>query len=124
MKNRNIILFSIVLILMVVAVLSLSNNIMSPYVSFEYAVRNQGSYVQIIGMRDKSKPVEYKDGSFSFTIKGEEGDSMVVSHNGAVPLNFDHADRIVLLGKYDRGSGAFLADKVLVKCPSKYSKEQ
>ena len=61
MKNRNIILFSIVLVLLVVAVLSLSNNIMSPYVSFKYAVRNQGSYVQIIGMRDKSKPVEYKD---------------------------------------------------------------
>ncbi len=123
MKSRNIIIFLAVLVSVVVAILSLSDNIMSPYVSFGDAIKKQ-AYVQIIGQRDKSIPVSRENGSFSFVILSEDGDSMRITHAGQIPQNFDHADRIVLLGKYDPAMGAFAADKVLVKCPSKYTKER
>jgi cytochrome c-type biogenesis protein CcmE len=124
MKNRNIILFVAALALLVVAVLSLSDDLMSPYVSFDYARNNADSYVQIIGALDKGAPVQHHQGAFSFTLTGENGETMKARHQGQMPLNFDHADRIVLLGKYDSAATLFEADKVLVKCPSKYSKEQ
>jgi len=41
-------------------------------------------------------------------------------HLGPKPLNFEHADQIVLLGKYSPERDIFEADRVLVKCPSKY----
>ena len=123
MKKRNIIIFSVLLVSVIVAILSLSDNIMSPYVSFKDAVKS-GSYVQVIGKLDKNVPVSHENGSFSFVLTGEEGESMKVVHTGQVPQNFDHADNIVLIGKYDAGAGQFVADKVLVKCPSKYTKQR
>ncbi|MFH2036524.1 MAG: cytochrome c maturation protein CcmE, partial [Candidatus Zixiibacteriota bacterium] len=41
-----------------------------------------------------------------------------VIYNGVVPGNFDQATSIVAVGK--PGDEGFIADKLLVKCPSKY----
>lgn len=45
-------------------------------------------------------------------------DSLQIVYNGVVPGNFDQATSVLVRGK--AGDGAFEADKLMVKCPSKY----
>src|SRR6266498_2570614 len=39
------------------------------------------------------------------------------------PANFEKAISIVAIGHYDAAKGAFMADDMLVKCPSKYQEQ-
>jgi cytochrome c-type biogenesis protein CcmE len=43
---------------------------------------------------------------------------MMVVYDGAKPANFEQADQVVVIGRYE--NGLFVADQLLVKCPSKY----
>jgi len=45
-----------------------------------------------------------------------------VTYYGVVPGNFDQATSVVVKGKAE--NGVFVADQMLVKCPSKYQGEQ
>lgn len=120
MKYRAILIPALGLVFLVIAVLSLSENILSPYVSFATARDRGGSYVQIIGTLDRTNPVVHGEGEFSFRLIETGGEKIDVIHRGVRPQNFEHADQVVLLGSYDISRGIFEADKVLVKCPSKY----
>ena len=51
-------------------------------------------------------------------IIDERGSSLPVQYGGTKPGNFDQADQVVVIGRYQEG--VFLADQLLVKCPSKY----
>ena len=124
MKNKKIIIFIIAIVLFVIAILSLSDNIFSPYVTFQYAKENPAKYVQLIGTRAKDTNVSLYFTGFSFTLTDEKGEELEISHNGVKPQNFEHADQIVVLGKYSLEKKLFEADKVLTKCPSKYQKEK
>jgi cytochrome c-type biogenesis protein CcmE len=120
MKYRNIIIFLVGLGLLVAAVFSLSENILSPYVPFNEAMSSPGKYVQVIGRLDKSAPVVHREGEYSFTVIDKDGTKMSVTHRGVKPQNFEHTDQVVILGTYAAGEKLFEAEKVLVKCPSKY----
>jgi len=122
MKKTRIVIFIIIITLLIVAILSLSDDVMSPYVSFAHAKEHSGSYVQIIGVLDRGTPVKHHEKGLSFTVS-DGASRMKIVHDGPRPLNFEHADKIVLLGKYSLDADVFQADKVLVKCPSKYQKE-
>jgi len=124
MKYRNIIIFIIALGLLVAAVFSLSEDILSPYVPFSEAVSGPGKYVQVIGRLDKSLPVIHREGKYSFTLIDKDGTKMSATHRGTKPQNFEHTDQVVMLGRYRTGDNLFEADKVLVKCPSKYRSKQ
>jgi cytochrome c-type biogenesis protein CcmE len=124
MKYRAILIPVLGLLFLVIAVLSLSENILSPYVPFATARDRGGSYVQIIGTLDSTSPVIHGEGEFSFRIAENGGAKMDVIHRGVKPQNFEHADQIVLLGSYNISRGIFEADKLLVKCPSKYRSEK
>lgn len=123
MKNKRIIIFLAAVALLVTGVLALSDNLMSPYVSFEEAKKNAEAYVQVIGILDRDTPIEQDEQGFSFILKNDSGDKMTVKHFETKPVNFEHAENAVVLGRFDKASDTFLADKVLVKCPSKYQKE-
>jgi cytochrome c-type biogenesis protein CcmE len=120
MKYRNIIIFIIGLGLLVVAVFSLSENILSPYVPFSEAMSSPGKYVQVIGRLDTGASVVHREGEYGFTVIDKDGAKMSVTHRGTKPQNFEQADQMVMLGRYKAGDNMFEADKVLVKCPSKY----
>ncbi len=120
MKYRNVIIFIIALGLLVAAVFSLSEDILSPYVPFREAMESPGKYVQVIGKLDKSLPVAHREGEYSFTLVDKEGTKMNATHRGTKPQNFEHTDQVVVLGRYNASGNQFEADKVLVKCPSKY----
>lgn len=121
MKNKNIVIFVIALLCLVVALYSMSGGIISPYVPFKTAQAKAGSQFQVIGSVLKEKEMAFRDGIFSFTLRDKEGTVMTVHYRGPRPLNFEHSEKAVVVGSYDRGGGVFMAEKLLVKCPSKYT---
>jgi cytochrome c-type biogenesis protein CcmE len=122
--NKKILVFIIGLILLVTAIISLSDDLFSPYVTFEYAQKHPGKYVQVIGKRAVDAEVIHSESGFTFTMIDEAGSRLTAFHNGVKPQNFEHTEQIVALGKYSADNKIFEADKVLVKCPSKYEKEK
>jgi cytochrome c-type biogenesis protein CcmE len=91
----------------------------TPYVDFNRA-RSMKSNVQVLG-RVSHDDVSYDgaSGVFSFYITDENGDRMLVSYAGTKPGNFEQAESVVCVGKY--ADGKFIANNILVKCPSKYN---
>lgn len=124
MRYRNIIIFIIALVLLVVAVFSLSEDILSPYVSFKEAMERPGKYVQVIGKLNKTVPIAHREGEYGFALIDNDGTKMSAIHRGTKPQNFEHTEQVVILGRYNADSNLFEADKVLVKCPSKYRGKQ
>ena len=90
-----------------------------------YAIRSYyahpGKYVQVIGKRAKSDVIDHDEKGFSFSMKDDSGAILNVYHAGVKPLNFEHTEQVVALGKFSGENSIFVADKILVKCPSKYS---
>jgi len=95
----------------------------TPYVGIAEA-RQSKSNVQVKGLLDKSSPSPHMEGEdFVFVLQDEEsGETMPVRYHGARPDQFDQAHHIVAIGKYREG--AFHANKLLIKCPSKYEQER
>jgi cytochrome c-type biogenesis protein CcmE len=97
------------------------------YVSIDEAERSP-RMVQVLGKIDFSK-VNYntdkKRLEFAVfdaqTVDSLTAKRMPVYFYGVVPGNFDQAKSVVLKGKCDQG--VFVADQMLVKCPSKYQGE-
>jgi cytochrome c-type biogenesis protein CcmE len=124
MNKRNITIFIIALALLGAAVFFISDNILSPYVTIKEAMRNSDKHVQIIGRLDKSVAVAHREGGFTFTVIDKDESKMKVMYRGIKPQNFDHTEQIVLLGNYSPQDQMFIADNILVKCPSKYRRSQ
>jgi cytochrome c-type biogenesis protein CcmE len=94
---------------------------LTPYVSYADA-RAMTRTVQVAGALDKGSS-SYEDASSSllFTLRDpKSGETMRVRYRGLKPANFEEAISIVAIGRYDAGAGEMEADKLLVKCPSKY----
>lgn len=124
MKNKKILIFIIAVVLLVIAIISLSDDLFSPYVTFQYAEKHPGKYVQIIGSLAKDSEVKLDTAGYSFTLVDDSGSMLNASGKGVKPQNFEHTEKVVVLGKYSADKRLFEADKVLVKCPSKYQKEK
>ncbi|MEO8431328.1 MAG: cytochrome c maturation protein CcmE [Acidobacteriota bacterium] len=91
---------------------------LTPYVSFAEARQSRG-IVQVMGGLDKeSGRYDQATQELSFTILDPAGGRMPVVYRGIKPGNFQDAISIVAIGPY-RG-GHIEAEKLLVKCPSKY----
>lgn len=123
MKHRNIIIFITALAFLIAAIFFASDNLLSPYVPFKEAVSSPGRYVQIIGRLDKNAAIVHGEGMYSFTAIDKEGTRLKVTHRGSKPQNFEHTEQAVMLGKYNATGNVFEAEKVLVKCPSKYRRK-
>ena len=94
----------------------------TPYVSVADARAAQRN-VQVKGVPDGTVAPHMEDGHFVFSIADEDtGETMLVRYKGVKPDNFDEAYHIVAIGKYT--GDAFAADKLLIKCPSKYEEEK
>jgi len=94
---------------------------MTPYVSYERA-REGSRIVQVAGALEKgsSSYVDTRESLF-FTLKDPKTqETLRVRYKGLKPANFEDAISIVAIGRYDEQAKEFEADKLLVKCPSKY----
>ena len=93
----------------------------TPYISFAEARHSQG-LVQVNGILADKQYVMRKDEQFlSFRLRDSRDEVMPVEYRGVIPGNFDQATSIVAIGRYQNGT--FVADQLLVKCPSKYQAE-
>lgn len=90
---------------------------LTPYLPFAQARTATGT-VQVMGALDKTS-VAMSDGVLRFTlIEKATGERLPVVFGHTRPANFEMAIEITAIGRYE--GGAFQAEKLLVKCPSKY----
>lgn len=97
------------------------------YVSIEEAAKARRT-VQVMGKIDFDRVVyNTEDSRLEFAIYDAEArekvgaSSLNVLYYGVVPGNFDQATSVVLKGKAE--GDHFVAEQMLVKCPSKYQGE-
>lgn len=90
---------------------------LTPYVNVAEA-KTAGGNVQVMGYPQDHGTI--KDGEFRFMIKDEMGQPLEVVYRQPKPGNFDQAISVVAIGAFDSASNVFVADDLLVKCPSKY----
>jgi len=118
MKRRTLYLLGIVLLLAFAGFAFTSfKQTMTPYVSFREA-RSMDRTLQVAGGLVKGSS-SYHDGALFFLIKEPStGETMQVRYQGLKPANFEDALSVVAIGRYQ--GERMDADKLLVKCPSKY----
>ena len=91
---------------------------LTPYLSFLEARKARG-VMQIMGSLDKeSDRYDTARQELSFDLVDAEGRRLTVVYRGVKPANFKDAVSIVAIGSYR--DGRVEAEKLLVKCPSKY----
>jgi len=94
---------------------------MTPYVSYDRA-READRVVQVAGALEKgSYSYAAERESLFFTLQDPKTkQTLRVRYKGLKPANFEDAISIVAIGNYDEKAKEFQANKLLVKCPSKY----
>ncbi len=118
MKNKWIIGVIVILIFGGFAFYSFSSSL-SPYVTLNEAAKASGQ-VQVLGTIVEEKEISFdlETGRLEFYLADEEGTVTAVSYSGPRPDNLEESENIVIVGQYI--NGIFHAEKLLVKCPSKY----
>ena len=103
--------------------LSTFSRSMTPYVSFAEAKATPRT-VQVMGALEKgTSRYDTNTKTLLFTLYDEKTKTSIpVSYTDVKPANFEDAVSIVAIGRYD--NGVFAAEKLLVKCPSKYQGEE
>ena len=105
----------------------------SSYVTFDkaYEMSSVGNKVSIHVVGDLKKDFRGEitgletapdNLSFSFLLIDENKKEQKVYYNEPMPPDFTRSEKIVVIGSY-RGD-IFVADKILLKCPSKYTEQK
>lgn len=98
----------------------------STYVGFAEAKENMDKKYHVIGVLNKEKELYYNPvedaNHFSFYLIDEDGVESKVVFTGTKPQDFERSEQIVLTGSMREEY--FHADKILMKCPSKYQENQ
>ena len=127
MKKSSII--GIVVIAIAVAIIISTAGDASAYVTFgeayEMAENGSKNKIHVVGelKRDAQghvvgiKPSADKT-SVSFTMVDDNGKEQAVFLNDPMPSDLVRSEKVVVVGSYKKDM--FVADKVLLKCPSKY----
>ncbi len=120
MKLKYVVGLGVILVFIIFGALSFRKNL-TPYVGFKEA-KSLNTSVQIIGVViPEETSYDLENHKLYFSLKDPQGEKMRVIYPGVKPANFEQATNIVAIGRYQEGE--FLADQVLVKCPSKYQGE-
>lgn len=93
------------------------------YMNFEEASR-AGTEAHVVGTWAEERPTQYDrtQNVFSFYMRDQSGTVQKVRYNNPKPANFEEAEQVVVEGSVS--DGVFVADNILVKCPSKYNETQ
>lgn len=105
----------------------------STYVTFDkaYELAQNGNEdkIHVVGElpRDKSGiPTGINQSgdklSFSFTLVDENNNAQKVIYHEPMPIDFLRSEKVVVVGSYENDT--FIADKILMKCPSKYQENK
>lgn len=95
----------------------------STYVTFETAEANPGKEYHVVGQLNRDRELIYEPevnaNLFSFYLIDNNQVERKVTFNGAKPQDFERSEQIVITGKM--AGDEFMASKILMKCPSKYT---
>ncbi|EGO65651.1 cytochrome c maturation protein CcmE [Acetonema longum] len=116
MKKRHMIGIGMILAFIAFSAYSF-RTALTPYVTFAQARNIKGS-VQVRGMLVRDKAIEANGNELQFILRDDTGEEVPVYYRGLMHDGLDRSTGIVVIGKYS--DGRFLADQLLVKCPSKY----
>ena len=130
MKKSHI--FIILIIAVAIAIVISTGNDASTYVSFSdaYQMASNGnmSSIHVVGELKKDalgNVVGIYEGadkvSFTFVMIDEQQKEQVVQYNQPMPPDFTKSEKVVVVGHYSGDN--FIAEKILLKCPSKYQEE-
>lgn len=123
MKKSHIILLVIIAVAIGAIVSTFADS--STYGDFDQA-KESGSEIHVVGKLVKDKELVYdpvKDANyFSFYLKDNKGAECKIVFNGTKPQDFERSEQIVITGKMQ--GDEFHADKILMKCPSKYTNDK
>jgi cytochrome c-type biogenesis protein CcmE len=73
---------------------------------------------EVVGLNVREDKV-----SFTFMLVDNEGNEQEVFYNEPVPADFTRSESVVVIGAY-KNEEIFVADKILMKCPSKYQETE
>lgn len=93
-----------------------------PYTTQIDEAITSGRSVQLQGFLG-SKGSYDANGKFTFDLQDNTGKMVKVVYSQPKPSNFEQAISIVAIGHYDASQQIFIADEMLVKCPSKYQEQ-
>lgn len=130
MKKSHI--FIIIIIAVAIAIVVSTGNDASTYVSFSdaYQMASNGntSSIHVVGELKKDaldNVVGIYEGSdkvsFTFVMIDEQQKEQLVQYNQPMPADFTKSEKVVVVGHYS--GDTFIAEKILLKCPSKYQEE-
>jgi cytochrome c-type biogenesis protein CcmE len=123
MKKSSIV--GIIIIAIAIGVIISTYADSSTYGSFTDA-KATDTELHVVGQLNKDKQLVYnpqQDANyFAFYMKDNKGQECKVVFNGSKPQDFERSEQIVLTGKMV--GKEFHASKILMKCPSKYTKDQ
>jgi cytochrome c-type biogenesis protein CcmE len=111
----------IILIAVIYGFFGLRSGFRSYTTSVNEAISSSRS-VQLAGFLGSTGEYD-QAGRFTFMLQDENGELVKVVSDDPRPANFEQAISIVAIGRYDQAEQAFLADDLLVKCPSKYQEQ-
>ncbi|MEQ1734579.1 MAG: cytochrome c maturation protein CcmE [Bacteroidia bacterium] len=121
MKKSHIALIIIVVIALGTIISTVSSS--STYETFAVAFAHEGKEFHVVGELNRTKALEYNPqinaNEFAFYLSDSTGTEKHVIYAGTKPQDFEHAEKIVIVGKADGAD--FRASQILMKCPSKYN---
>lgn len=131
MKKTHI--FGIIVIAVAVMIIIITAGDASTYVTFSkarsMAENGNNKKIHVVGQLKKNiegKIVGLKPGkdklSVFFTMIDNEGKEQRVYYNEPMPQDLIRSEQVVVIGSYK--DDLFIADKILLKCPSKYEEEE
>lgn len=123
MKSKYIL--PLIMIVAAIFIISSATKDVSTYGNFKTAT-STGDRLKIVGTLAKDRPMNYDPentpNEFAFYLKDEKGEVKQVVLQKPKPQDFERSEQIVLTGKM-KGE-TFVADEILMKCPSKYKNEE
>jgi cytochrome c-type biogenesis protein CcmE len=130
MKKSHI--FIIAILAVAVAIIISTAGDSSTYASFNEAYTKastgNSSSVHVVGQLKKDAQgniLGIEEGadkvSFSFVMVDDNRQEQLVQYRQPMPTDFTKSEKVVVVGSYK--GDIFIADKILLKCPSKYQEE-
>jgi cytochrome c-type biogenesis protein CcmE len=113
--------FGIILVAVIYAAFGFQSGFRSYTTKVGEAVNSSRS-VQLAGFLGSTGEYDAA-GRFTFMLQDDDGAMVKVISDDPRPANFEQAISIVAIGRYDEAEQAFMADDLLVKCPSKYQEQ-
>lgn len=124
MKKSNLIVL-IIIVIAIGMIFSLADNV-STYEAFNSPKTLSGAEVHVVGYLNKEKPLVYNPetdpGYFSFIMQDTVGDEKRVVYMDGKPRDFEKSEKLVIVGELK--DTVFVANNILMKCPSKYVEEK